>query len=508
MFSLELNINPILLNHPFFTTLKLLNTNINQNINSLKTISDSITIKYLKTFVIIHNIDLNLLDKFYSILTEPKPISKNKNHFNIDLLLSTQLINKDIKDNFNFIYLFFIKIHNDFINYADIYNYNIISSNSNSIKTIGIIGSGTMGFSIASLFLSKQFKVILKTRQNNNIGLNLSKFLPLIKKYNSFTVTNQYSDLSNCDFILECASETLEIKKQIFNSLFNHIYPQNQNTKNIIISTCTSTLNLDEISSDFPIERKKLFLGLHFFSPVDKITLVELIKTNSTSSYAFNICRYLSFQLNRTIINVNNYIGFAANRIIFKYIHVAKFLYDLNISKSRIDSIIENFGFKLGPFKLIDLVGFDITHNIIKSINPSLFISNHESIFLKSNYLGIKTKIGYYSYNSKINTSFIHSFENNINISNTQIISDNDILLMLIYTLINEAYDLLYLNIVNSSFDIDILSVFGFGFPLHLGGLFNYSKTIDQNILVSTLNKFYTLFNTPLFKPSQYFFKK
>lgn len=280
-----------------------------------------------------------------------------------------------------------------------------------TIKKICVCGAGTMGSGIAQIAAQNGFDVIqfdvneamlLKSKTSIENSLQKLADKQKIRADQQQEILQRIfftSEKNNCiaDVIIEAVIEKREIKQQLFDDLFLI------NNDKAIFTTNTSSISVSELS-----ESKKYasrFAGMHFFNPAPIMKLVEIIKTEKTSEEVIVILVDLAKQLQKTPVVCNDAPGFIVNRVARHYYLEAMQLMEENIADAEtIDTIMEASGFKMGPFKLMDLIGMDVNYsvsNIVwealgkpKRLQPSSIQKNK----VEANELGRKTGKGFYKY--------------------------------------------------------------------------------------------------------------
>lgn len=285
---------------------------------------------------------------------------------------------------------------------------------TDDIKTIGIIGSGTMGRGIAICSSSSGFKTIIYDISNEIID----KAKELIKKelaksvekkklseerskeiVDNILFTSEFDDLKSSDFIIEAAPEEMKLKKDIFSKL-------NDICRNeTIFATNTSSLSVTTISAIVKKNPQRV-IGMHFFNPANIMKLVEVIKGDFTSDDVVKITVELSKKLSKTPVIAKDTPAFIVNRIARPFYGEAlKILSEGSAEIQTIDKVIKSCaGFAMGPFELMDLIGIDVNFSVTKSVyeayfnDPKYRPSFIQKKMVDSNLLGRKTKKGFYSY--------------------------------------------------------------------------------------------------------------
>jgi 3-hydroxybutyryl-CoA dehydrogenase len=283
--------------------------------------------------------------------------------------------------------------------------------NSTDIKKVAIIGAGTMGLGIAQVFAQKGYDTILfdlneaiLEKAKSIIEKNLTKALESkrISEENKTATLSQLSftaDFSKlkADLIVEAIIEKLDIKQKLFHDLAL------QNDEDTILATNTSSIPITQIARGIPNESR--VVGMHFFNPAHIMKLVEVISGASTDKAVAECIFEISKKLDKTPVYVKDSPGFIVNRVArHYYVEALKTLEEQVTSFETIDKQMESLGFKMGPFKLMDLIGVDTNF----SVTSSMFASFHQDSKFRPSRIqqqkvdaghhGIKTKKGFYTY--------------------------------------------------------------------------------------------------------------
>jgi 3-hydroxybutyryl-CoA dehydrogenase len=272
---------------------------------------------------------------------------------------------------------------------------------------IGIIGSGLLGSQLTEYVLQHGYLTILKTRSDekrspilNKIKKHISKKLSgkEVEKYlTNLEVTTDYSDLHDCDIVIEAVSEDIGIKKEVLAQLSSVC------KEDTIIATNTSSISID-LLADVSL-RPDRFIGMHFFNPVHKMDLVEVIIGKQTSPETQDKIVQFSMDLNKKPVIVKNCPGFVVNRYLLPQINEAvKMLEEGIATKEDIDSAIKlGLNHPMGPFELADLIGLDVCLSILEvmseGFNDDKFTPSKMLIEkVNEGNLGFKTGEGFYKY--------------------------------------------------------------------------------------------------------------
>lgn len=243
------------------------------------------------------------------------------------------------------------------------------------MKKVAIVGAGTMGSGIAQVFALSGFDTILYDltdeaieRARLMIGKNLSKAVELGKLDEAskaatqarLVYTTQFEALK-ADFILEAIVEKLDVKIGLFLRLAE------QNSPATIFATNTSSIPITQIAAGIPHPER--VVGVHFFNPAHIMKLVEIISGAQTSAETASACFDMMLQLGKTPVMAKDAPGFIVNRVArHYYVEALKTLEEDVASLEQIDSLMENIGFKMGPFRLMDLIGVDTNFSVTSSM--------------------------------------------------------------------------------------------------------------------------------------------
>jgi len=358
-----------------------------------------------------------------------------------------------------------------------------------SMRSIGIIGAGTMGGGIAMNFANVGLPVkIIETnevqlaaglervRVNYQRSADRGRFpqKEVQQRMNLIKGGTSLSDLAGCDLIIEAVFENIEIKKQIFSKLDKIAKP------NSILATNTSGLDINSIAG--MTSRPEDVIGLHFFSPANVMKLLEIVQAKYTKPIVIRSCMQIAKKINKVPVLVGVCDGFVGNRILWARQSQAMRLVGKGVMPWDIDKALNDFGFKMGPFQMSDLAGLDLGWSKgVKTNNPI------KDALCELGRRGQKTLRGYYDYDE--NRTPIPSKETEkvikaiTNVDQTTMPKEK-IIETLVYPMINEALQILQENKAQRPSDIDVVWLFGYGWPRSKGGLMFYADQIGAaNIL-------------------------
>jgi len=272
---------------------------------------------------------------------------------------------------------------------------------------VGVIGSGLMGAQIAEYLVQIGYPVILKTRSWESIEGITSKIQKKLSKklqeqevkqcLENLIITTDYSDLTSVDIIIEASKEDLEVKKEVFSELTRVCKPTT------IFATNSSSLSIDALAE--VTDRPDRFIGLHFFNPVHRMDLVEVVIGTRTSDSTKEFAITLAQDLKKQPIIVKNSPGFIVNRLLLPQINEAiRLLGDGIASKEDIDSAVKlGLNHPMGPFELADFIGLDTCLSILEVLHAGLLDDHFEPApllreMVEQRKLGYKSGEGFYKY--------------------------------------------------------------------------------------------------------------
>jgi 3-hydroxybutyryl-CoA dehydrogenase len=285
------------------------------------------------------------------------------------------------------------------------------------IKTIGVVGAGTMGNGIAQVAAQVGYNVVMRDVESQLVerGIkNIDKFLAKSIEKGKITVddrnalmgrikgTTNMADLKDVDFIVEVVFEDLELKKKVFKELDELTRPE------VILATNTSSMSITEIAN--ATKRQDKVVGMHFFNPVPLMRLVEVIRGFSTSDETITVAMDIARQMKKEPIEVKKDIPcFVVNRLMMPHFIEAIWLLQEGIaSAADIDKAAKlGLNYPMGPFELMDLTGIDIAYHVAEYLHKEM---NKElkwvaprlmKDMVKANRLGMKTGGGWYDYPKK-----------------------------------------------------------------------------------------------------------
>lgn len=376
------------------------------------------------------------------------------------------------------------------------------------IKNAVLVGAGVMGGGIAWLFANNDLNIRIKDITQNaiSIGYNqVTKIFNQLKKIRKLTpqqismkmdyITSgvDYAGFEACDYVIEAVVENMAVKKKLLAEVETKI------KKDAIIVSNTSSLSITEMSR--ALENPERFAGMHFFNPVNRMPLVEVIRGEKTSEATIATVVGVTKKLGKTPIVVKDVAGFLVNRILLPYMNEAAYILQEGGDIAKIDALIEEFGMPMGPFILADVVGIDVgckvAHSLQEAYGERMRVADIlDEIYLNhKELLGKKSKKGFYVHyqgekNYRVNaeiTTILNALRQAKKIT-TFYISDTEIIDRCILTMVNEAAKCLEENVVKNARYLDMAMIMGAGFPAFRGGVLRYADQIGLPKIVEKLN--------------------
>jgi 3-hydroxyacyl-CoA dehydrogenase len=376
-----------------------------------------------------------------------------------------------------------------------------------AIKSVAVIGAGTMGGGISMNFLNAGIPVtILETKQEaldrglatirKNYEAQVRKGKLKDDKYQQrmslLKPTLQYGDLKDADLVIEAVFEELGVKEQVFKTLDEVAKP------GAILASNTSTLDVNRIAGF--TRRPQDVVGLHFFSPANVMKLLEVVRGEKTGRDVLATVMGLARTIKKTAVVSGVCDGFIGNRMLEQYGRQAGFLVEEGCTPAQVDRAIEKFGFAMGPFRVNDLAGNDIGWAIRKRRyveKPHMRYSRVADLVCEAGRYGQKTGAGWYDYQpgkrdaipSPLVLKMIDDHRQALGIT-PRAISDQEIVQRLVYALVNEAARLLEEGIASKASDVDMVYLTGYGFPVWRGGPMCYADSQGLFNVVRTMRRF------------------
>jgi len=376
------------------------------------------------------------------------------------------------------------------------------------VNSVAIVGAGTMGGGIAMVCANAGLPVILKDTDQAALDRGLAtieKNYAMSVKRGRFTqqyvdervklirTALDYHDFADADIVIEAVFETMPLKKQVFAELDRVC------KKGAILSSNTSTLNIDEIAAT--TSRPEAVIGMHFFSPANVMRLLEIVRGRRTAKEVIATSMQLAKKLGKVGVLVGNCRGFVGNRMFLPYIREAQFLVEEGAAPEAVDKALVDWGMAMGPLAVGDLGGLDVAYRIRKEYRhlekPGTRQPFIEDRLVEMGRLGQKTGAGWYKYDAERRAAsdpeipaMVEKWVRESGVPQRQI-SAEEIVEREIYSLVNEGARILEEGYALRAGDIDTIYVNGYGFPAYRGGPMWYADTVGLKEVYGRVFEFY-----------------
>ena len=390
-----------------------------------------------------------------------------------------------------------------------------------SIETVGIVGGGTMGRDIAFVNLLSRKNVVLVEADQQRLDaamevirghcqrrIDRGRMTPerMQLALDQIRPTLDYGDLSEVDLIIEAVVDDEGVKKRVL-ARINQVV-----SSDTIITSNTSTISIARLAE--AVEHPQRVMGLHFFSPVRVMPLLEEIRTGATSPETARTCLEYAKAIKKTPILVGDCQGFLTNRLAMASGAEANALLQEGASLQQVDRVCVEFGLPMGPVQMGDMAGVDIWYRAMPGMQTAYpdrcrSLSPLAKAMFDAGRHGQKVGKGYYRYEPGGRDplpdpefdELVAVAQRELGITPRSEISDEEVLERLLYTWVNAAAFCLEEGVVLRSSDVDIASVLGFGFPAWRGGLMYWAAEVGYKNIADRLDCLAETIS-PVFKPA------
>ncbi len=376
------------------------------------------------------------------------------------------------------------------------------------VDTLAMLGAGFMGAGIAEVSVTKGIDILLKDIKNETLASAKQtiwkNFKRKIKRkaltkveaesyINSITGQLDYDNFDKADIVVEAVFEDLGLKQRILAETEAVTRPD------CIFASNTSALPISAIAEK--AERPELVIGMHYFSPVPKMPLLEIVKTEQTADWVIATCLDIGIKQGKTCIVVKDGPGFYTTRILAPMMNEALLMLEEGGDMLQIDKEMKIFGFPVGPVTLMDEVGIDVGAHIMSGDLMKHYVSQRAGAkvsttlieLFKAGYSGRKNKKGFYLYDEKtgkkvkgkVNEKIYDFFGGKERLQ----LPSEEVQHRAGFAMVNEAALCLQEGIIDNPLDGDVGAIFGLGFPPFKGGPFRYMDSIGADKAVEILEK-------------------
>ena len=375
------------------------------------------------------------------------------------------------------------------------------------IKSVAVIGAGTMGGGITMNFLNAGIPVkMIETKHealDRGVATIKKNYEAQVKKgklkedkyaqrMSLLSTTLSYDDIKDADLVIEAVFEEMGVKEAVFKQLDAVMKP------GAILASNTSTLDVNAIANF--TKRPQDVVGMHFFSPANVMKLLEVVRGAKTGKDVMATVMAIAKKIKKTAVVSGVCDGFIGNRMIEQYGRQGGFLLEEGCTPQQVDKAIEKFGFAMGPFRMGDLAGNDIGWAIRKRRyveKPNMKYSKTADLLCEMGRFGQKVGKGWYDYKegkrdaipNKEVEEMIVKHRATLGITPRKI-SDEEIVQRLVFSLVNEAAHILEEGIASKASDIDMVYITGYGFPIFRGGPMLYADQVGLFNVVQAMHHF------------------
>ncbi len=383
------------------------------------------------------------------------------------------------------------------------------SKNAHDINEMAVLGAGIMGGGIAYQAAVKGLPIIMKDIKPEQLDLGMNEASKLLSKevergkinaskmgatLSKIRPTLNYGDFGTPDIVIEAVVENEKIKKAVLSETESLI------KETAILASNTSTISISELAT--ALKRPENFVGMHFFNPVHRMPLVEIIRGEKTSDEAVATTVALAQKMGKTPIVVNDCPGFLVNRVLFPYFGAFDLLVKHGADFARIDKVMEKFGWPMGPAYLLDVVGIDTgvhASAVMAEGFPDRMSVNYKTatqVMFDSNRLGQKNGTGFYKYETdkkgkpkKSIDPEAYELLKSVQDKSKEF-DEQEIIDRLMVAFCNETVRCLEDNIVASASEADMAMLMGLGFPPFRGGPCRYIDQVGVSQFVALCDKY------------------
>ncbi|GAV78427.1 ECH domain-containing protein/3HCDH domain-containing protein/3HCDH_N domain-containing protein [Cephalotus follicularis] len=392
------------------------------------------------------------------------------------------------------------------------------------VKKVAVIGGGLMGSGIATALLLSNISVVLKEINSEYLLMGIKSIEANVRGFVTRGKLTQdradkalsilrgvldYSDFKDVDMVIEAVIENVALKQTIFSEIEKVCPPH------CILATNTSTVDINIVGKNTSSQDR--ILGAHFFSPAHVMPLLEIVRSEKTSAQVILDLMTVGKAIKKVPVVVGNCTGFAVNRTFFPYTQGAHILVHLGVDLFRIDRVISSFGLPMGPFQLMDLSGYGVGKAVSKEFATAFpdrtFPSPLVDLLLNGGRNGKANGKGFYVYEKgskpKPDPSVLPIIDESRRLTNIMpggkpiSVTDQEILEMVLFPVVNEACRVLDEGIVVRASDLDIASVLGMSFPSYRGGIVFWADSVGPNHVYNSLKKWTQLYGN-FYKPSSF----
>jgi 3-hydroxyacyl-CoA dehydrogenase/enoyl-CoA hydratase/3-hydroxybutyryl-CoA epimerase len=379
-----------------------------------------------------------------------------------------------------------------------------ITATPRNIENAGVLGAGIMGGGIAQVIADKTESNVRMRDINwgaiaggmkaaarvwkRKVDARRMKRNEMDRKLARISTTTDWSGFDRQDVVVEAVVENLNVKRQVL-AEFEALAKEGA-----IFATNTSTIPITDIAAN--AKHPENVVGMHFFNPVDRMPLVEVIRGAKTSDVAAVTIANFARKLGKTVVYCNDGPGFVVNRILGPYMNESGFILEEGNTIETIDQAMVDFGMPMGPMALLDEVGIDVAakvaHILSGAFGDRMQASRVVDMLFADGRHGKKNGKGLYVYESGKRKNPDATVYKVLNISNTHPADPKSVVERMVLAMINEAAMILDERIVASAGELDLAMIMGTGFPPFRGGLLRYADSLGTPYILARLDELST----------------
>lgn len=371
-----------------------------------------------------------------------------------------------------------------------------VETRGSAPKKIGIVGAGVMGGGIAQIASAAGVEVRLKDVNQEALLVGLRSASEANTGMTRILPSLDYTGFHRCGLVIEAVVENLEVKKKVFAELDRVSAPET-----VLVSN-TSSLPISRMAE--AVKNPERVGGMHFFNPVQKMPLVEVVRAERTSPGTLATIVELARHLRKTPVVVKDAPGFLVNRLLMPYLNEAGTLFEEGGIPENIDEVLMDFGMPMGAFRLLDEIGMDVaakvSHVLYEAFGERMKPCPTVDGMVEKKWLGKKSGRGFYVYQK---TKRVPNPDLPVPPDKRRLtpeeIGERCVLLM-----VNEAARCLEEGVVREAADVDISMILGVGFPPFRGGLLRYADSLGIGSVVERLKKWRDRNQSARFEPAPY----
>lgn len=387
-----------------------------------------------------------------------------------------------------------------------------VAGKGKDVKKAAVLGAGIMGGGIAYQSASSDVPIVMKDIRQEGIDQGMKEAAKLTSKLVEIgkidagrmgtvlaqinpTLSYGAEDFKDVDVVVEAVVENVKVKQSVLAEVEKHCTP------GTILTSNTSTISISLLAK--ALAHPENFCGMHFFNPVHRMQLVEIIRGEQSSDEAIGTAVNYALKMNKTPIVVNDCPGFLVNRVLFPYFAGFQMIVSEGADFTAVDKVMEKFGWPMGPAYLLDVVGMDTAHHaqaVMADGFPDRMASTEKTsldVMVEAKRFGQKNNLGYYQYTidrkgkpQKQVDAAVPAMIATVQKNGGKEFSPEEIQERLMIPMIIETIRCLEEKIVATPNEADTALIFGIGFPPFLGGALHYADILGMQKLCDMADKY------------------